>query len=390
MSTLSWPTPLPTPTRVVETLTSLSRNRGGTYSHTVETIRLADGRELNTDLIRLSPNVDTYSLDLAGRSPRRISHYREDSIFGFEPLAPAITAILSASYPHRSVRGLTSELRAVGLLRQNETVREHEAIAGTQAAIWRLTNGIALDTRPLDVPVHALAHSPGRVRRVLPDADGALNWTAVLPAGESVTLELRLPEESELRAYSFVLGPRTAKHPISVRLEQSADGEVWVPVSGSATHVPTGRAGPSVTRHLGVGATLASATAHGGRRGYRHYRFVAEGPADRDGLLNLTGVRVRLAAPSRFRNSAGVVAVYRYLIEVARRGELDGTVAARALVGSSVPGGTPEYTPVVTLVREERPPALISSRTEPQLASLPAASPFRGGSATLIRAAADA
>ncbi len=32
-------------------------------------------------------------------------------------------------------------------------ISEHEAIAATQAAIWHLTNRMALDTRPLNVPV---------------------------------------------------------------------------------------------------------------------------------------------------------------------------------------------------------------------------------------------
>lgn len=54
------------------TLTALSRVRGGMYSSTVDLIRFADGSTAHTDLIRLNPNIDAYSLDFAGVSPRQL------------------------------------------------------------------------------------------------------------------------------------------------------------------------------------------------------------------------------------------------------------------------------------------------------------------------------
>ena len=47
-------------------LTRMTRYRGGTYSHTVDRIVFADGTTARTDLIRLNPNLQAYSLDFAG------------------------------------------------------------------------------------------------------------------------------------------------------------------------------------------------------------------------------------------------------------------------------------------------------------------------------------
>lgn len=49
------------------------RYRPGTFSATVETIRLTDGRSVRTDLIRLNPNVECHSLDVDGVAPRRMA-----------------------------------------------------------------------------------------------------------------------------------------------------------------------------------------------------------------------------------------------------------------------------------------------------------------------------
>ncbi len=57
-------------------LTSMTRYRGGTYSHTVEKIIFIDGNWARTDLIRLNPNVPAYSLDFTGVSPRHPSRYQ--------------------------------------------------------------------------------------------------------------------------------------------------------------------------------------------------------------------------------------------------------------------------------------------------------------------------
>ncbi|PJE20383.1 MAG: TQXA domain-containing protein, partial [Mycobacterium sp.] len=41
----------------------MTRYRGGTYSHTVDKIVFTDGSTARTDLIRLNPNLQAYSLD---------------------------------------------------------------------------------------------------------------------------------------------------------------------------------------------------------------------------------------------------------------------------------------------------------------------------------------
>ena len=53
-------------------LSGLTRAPGGTYSSTVEVIHFTDGSSAHTDLIRLNPNIDAYSLDFAGVSPRQL------------------------------------------------------------------------------------------------------------------------------------------------------------------------------------------------------------------------------------------------------------------------------------------------------------------------------
>ena len=54
----------------------MTRYRGGTYSHTVDTVVFTDGSKARTDLIRLNPNIEAYSLDFTGHAPTKPSHYR--------------------------------------------------------------------------------------------------------------------------------------------------------------------------------------------------------------------------------------------------------------------------------------------------------------------------
>src|SRR3984885_2750997 len=71
--------PVATPRRVlvrpVTELTRMMRYRGGTYSHTVDRIVFTDGTTARTDLIRLHPNVNAYSLDFTGIAPHIPSRY---------------------------------------------------------------------------------------------------------------------------------------------------------------------------------------------------------------------------------------------------------------------------------------------------------------------------
>jgi hypothetical protein len=201
----------------------------------------------------------------------------------------------------------------------------------------------------------------------------ALDWRTELPAGRTVHLELEMLDAPQLAAYSFEVGPFTGHHPLSVQLEQSADGLDWSPVSRSQVAVSAHHHVRAVRRTLGVGATLADSGRDGGQSGYGHYRLAVTGPADRDGFVDLRDVRLHLSARSRFRNDEDVVHVYDYLLTHAlgrpSRSLLDivtpqATTEAlahrshrvarvRALVGSRTPGGEGEFTPLIVLTTDE-------------------------------------
>ncbi|MCW5952126.1 MAG: TQXA domain-containing protein [Propionibacteriaceae bacterium] len=356
------PAPRPVP--------ALSRMRGGMYSSTVDLIRFADGTTAHTDLIRLNPNIDAYSVDFRGVSPRRLAHYREAP--WRQAPAPAsrwhreITRLLENSYPAVPTAELTRRLREHGYPLGNAEIRRHEAIAATQAAIWRLTNGLELDTRPLDLPIEARArigeHPSGRsVER----EDGRLNWHTPLPAGETVYLELTLAEALQLRSFGFTPGSRTGRHRTEIHLEQSADGIRWSPVSRSAIELGERRlAGRPWQRRLGTAATLSSADASGGHLGHRHYRLAAQGPWDRDGLLDLRDIHLTVGSGRRFRNNERVVYLYELL--VTKTSGPDPVLPlhqARLLIGSSTPTGPSEFTPAVALVPS--PPARTDHQVVP-------------------------
>lgn len=353
-----WPSPEELPP-APPALTALSRVRGGMYSSTVDLIRFADGSTAHTDLIRLNPNIDAYSLDFGGISPRRLAHYRE---VPWQQTSTAwwrseITQVLANSYPAVSTGELTRRLRERGHHLGAAEIRRHEAIAATQAAIWRLTDGLELDTQPLDVPIAAGArigdHPSARPVEV---AAGRLDWHTPLPAGETVYLELTLADALQLRSFSFTLGSRAGRHAVEISLEQSTDGLRWSPVSRSAVELGVRRpAGRRWHRRLGVAATLASAHAAAGHRGHRHYRLAATGPWDRDGLLDLRDIALEVGSGRRFRNNERVVYLYELLLDQAT-----GTAAsppaqpARLLIGSSTPNGPAEFTPLVALVPPQR------------------------------------
>ncbi len=85
-------------------LSRMTRYRGGTYSHTVDTVVFFDGTSARTDLIRLNPNVEAYSLDFAGIAPTKPSRYRLETWSAVPNLRgrsyeAEVHWILSNSYP---------------------------------------------------------------------------------------------------------------------------------------------------------------------------------------------------------------------------------------------------------------------------------------------------
>src|SRR5664280_930254 len=193
----SAPTGLSAPSRPAGESTTFSRYLGGTYPSTVEVIRFADGAQARTDMVRLHPNIAAYSIDYSGVAPEGPSRYRDGAwASGAQAAEPGVEGevvwIMRHSFPTLSTAELSRDLRAAGVPIGPADLKEHEAIAGTQAAIWHLTNGLNLDTQPLSVPVAVTAvesvrgTSPGAVLEV----DGRSTWRALLVPGEETFLEL--------------------------------------------------------------------------------------------------------------------------------------------------------------------------------------------------------
>ncbi|OBA62068.1 TQXA domain-containing protein [Mycobacterium sp. 1100029.7] len=273
-------------------LPQMTRYRGGTYSHTVDTIVFTDGSTARTDLIRLHPNLRAYSLDFAGIAPRLPSRYRLGTWSALEHLRSRdfeaeVEWILRHSYPMITTAELSRRLRAAGYPLRAGNLEEHEAIAATQAAIWYLTNGLALDTQPLHVPID-VQRAPGPV----------------------ITFEF--DGQPQLGGYSVWSDSDTA---ITMRLQKSANGVDWQDVSGS--QLTTSPAMGRYQRALGIGSTLSSSS-HGHRgRGYRYYRLIAES-AD-GGAPTIGHVDFWLTGTRHYRNTDRVVHLYNYLLAGALR-----------------------------------------------------------------------
>jgi TQXA domain-containing protein len=287
---------IPAPTRVTTNrrviarpaaeLPRMTRYRGGTYSHTVDRIVFADGATARTDLIRLNPNLDAYSLDFGGIAPHLPSRYQLGTWSALPHLRgrgreAQIGWILRHSFPITRPAELSRRLRAAGYPLGAANISDHEAIAATQAAIWYFTNGLALDTQPLNVPV-TVTRGPGPV----------------------ITFEF--DGQPQLGGYSVWT---TSDSPVSLRLQKSANGVDWHDVSGSqlTTDPVKGR----YQRSLGVGSTLSSSS-HGSRgRGFRFYRLIT---AASSGATGIGHVGFWLTGTRHYRNADRVVHLYNYLL----------------------------------------------------------------------------
>lgn len=292
----------------------MTRYRGGTYSHTVDTIHFTDGSSARTDLIRLNPNVEAYSLDFAGHAPMRPSHYRRETWSAVPNLATRaheaeVAWILGNSFPVLGTAELSRRLRRAGYPLGPGHISEHEAIAATQAAIWRFTNDLELDNRPRNVPV------------------------AVRPSREGISF--RFDGEPELGGYTVEV---TSKAAVSLILQKSRDGISWSDVAASGLNVAAGTG--TYRKALGVGSTLSGS--HHGRRGigYRYYRLnVVADPADG---VELGAVTFWLSGAGNYRNRDRIVHLYDYLLAGAgaarERAATADLVADRATVSDGLVG----------------------------------------------------
>jgi TQXA domain-containing protein len=294
MTVLSAPNRAPAPVatrrrvqvRPATELTRMMRYRGGTYSHTVDRIVFTDGTTARTDLIRLNPNLQAYSLDFTGIAPHQPSRYRLGTWSALPHLSERgceaeVDWILRHSYPMRSIAELSEQLRRAGYPLGQANISEHEAIAGTQAAIWYFTNGLSLDTRPLNAPV-AVHRGPGAV------------------------LTFEFDGQPQLGGYSLWASSDVTA---VLQLQKSKDGVDWRDVSGSQLTIDAGKG--RYQRTLGIGSTLSSSS-HGHRgRGYRFYRLITSTP---DAAPAIDHVDFWLTGSRHHRNADRVVHLYNYLL----------------------------------------------------------------------------
>ena len=275
-------------------LTHMTRYRGGTYSHTVDKVVFTDGSWARTDLIRLNPNVHAYSLDFTGIAPHHPSRYQPGTWSELPHLRASgqeaeVDWILRHSFPLLSTAELSRRVRQAGYPMGPANISEHEAIAATQAAIWYLTNGLALDTRPLNVPV-AVHRAGGPVITFEFDGEPQLGGYSVWTASDATVL---------------------------VRLQKSANGVVWQDISGSllTTCAREGR----YQRTLGEGSTLSTSSHGRGGRGYRYYRLIATSETGETGTPRIDRVSFWLTGTRHYRNADKVVHLYNYLLAGARK-----------------------------------------------------------------------
>jgi TQXA domain-containing protein len=235
--------------------------------------------------ITLTSSWIGHSLDFTAIAPTRPARYRPATWSALvQPRAAAcegeVAWILRHSFPTLSTAELSRRLRAAGYPLERANISEHEAIAGTQAAIWYLTNGLALDNRPLNVPV-AVRRAPGPV----------------------ITFEF--DGEPQLGGYLVRVRPDA---PVTFVLQKSADGHAWQDISRSGLTVA---AGGWHQRTLGVGSTLSASSFGRAGRGYRFYRLIT---ATNERSLRVDDVRFWLADSRHYPNAERVVHLYNYLL----------------------------------------------------------------------------
>lgn len=313
--------------------TGLSRVRGGTFSATVSRTYFTDGTSALTDLVRLNPNIDAYSVDFSGQSPRHLSRYRgtewsdaqAPTIRGGER---AITAILLGSYPTLDTAALSKRLRDAGYPLGRADLAEHEAIAATQAALWHITDGLDLDCTARNVPTDV------SVRDAVGTVPHAVSSTGIAPVqarGDgTLAVTASFAGEPQLDAYTVHL-PADAPSDLTWSLAASRDGVIWneVPSSRAGLRVHGERTadGWRVAKGLGAGATL-SRSSNGKTHGYRHYRvtFAANSAA---APIAVNHLGFALADSERATNSERIVHLYRYLVQLAQAARTTSGVAVR-------------------------------------------------------------
>ncbi|GAA2009033.1 Cys-Gln thioester bond-forming surface protein [Microbacterium ulmi] len=306
--------------------------RPGVLSATLERISFTDGTTTETDLLGIqgsgsTASADVYSADFATttaaeaqtgwRGPALRDNSRLAEVPWTADAAGELTWILQHSYPTLSTSKLTA---ALADRRDANTgdIKNWEAIAATQAAIWHYTDGKDLDTTRYLDPVS--------------------ETTATTDAG-APAIDFAFAVPVELRDYA-VTSLGSADAPTSWKLQRSSDGgQTWTDVSSSATTHTF--AGPGTKRTvLGASATYG---------GYRDYRLVvtdgrsAEQPVD-IADVHFDGFGVFGSQPNdvyrEYANNEDVVAAYEYLLEGANA---EGPAALPAAPSVSLAGAQTSF-----------------------------------------------
>jgi TQXA domain-containing protein len=327
-------------------------------SPTLERIFFTDGTTTRTDLVGLTStgahqSANVYSAAFADTAvdaaqgpnlPSGARFQEEDwSANGHlteNPHQGAVARVLQSSYPELSVAQLTADLKAANRLPQNSgNVKNWEAIAGTQAAIWHFTDGKRLDTTRYASPVSAssAATAEGFDPGAVLDGDPSTGWRAAGP-GEAI-LEFAFPADFEPRSYAVttLAGGEQGGTPTSWRLQRSSDGVTFSDVStGSVSHTFAG--GDPETRasnNIPPGASYGAYTTI--------YRIVFSGAADPEqpvqiGDVAFTGFGVFGTQPNyeyrEYANGTNVVQTYLHLVALGESQPVPNPESAAALTGA--------------------------------------------------------
>lgn len=310
------------------------RYRGGTYSSTIHRIILADGAAARTDLVRLNPGVRAYSLDFDGKVAATPVTYRAAG-----PAHPHVASLVAASYPRVDLATLTARVRAAGHAIGAANIRDDEAIAATQAAIWHLTNGLHLHTTPRNTPVSVRARAGGDAVAALRSSHG-ITLDAGVVEGRPLNVDVDFAHRPVLASVSLDLDSSGPSDDLRLELfKATATG--WAPVRG-VRYTPTD--GPQTLR-LPPLATVSDSR-HGVSQGHRRYRVAVSSASSEPLAVSVSGLRFGLSGESAFRNASNVVALYDYLL--ARVGQRRATPAHDAVV--LVADGAPGLTPLIAAI----------------------------------------
>ena len=108
-------------------------------------IRWADGTASETELVRLDEQLPAYALlpGVSGTSLREVSWLES----AWLPNEWALTQVVAQGYGRVGIEELRRRLRRAGYAIAAEELTIHDAIAGTQAAVWHVSTGRELDAR---------------------------------------------------------------------------------------------------------------------------------------------------------------------------------------------------------------------------------------------------